>query len=266
MAKQRIRLGELLLSKNVITEEELKKALNYVQKNQVKLGDALVQLNIISEDKLLAALRYHFGITAVDLKNVLINGNIIKLVPRDIAKKHRVIPYKIEGTAAKKTLMVVMSNPTDLNAITELEFITGYSIQPVISKDSEITGALKQYYDVVVERIAPRDKTEKAESESEGMTIIRGGEEVKIASGGETPKEVLEEAEVIESVFELPYEAFIEEKKLFGELESELSEDFGVPFEIIIKNRKVLKTLIMLLIEKGIITASEIADKFRKED
>jgi hypothetical protein len=282
MAKQKVRLGELLLSKKIITEDELKKALDYVQKNRVRLGDALVRLNIISEDKLLAALRYHFGITAVDLKNVLISGNIIKLVPKDLAKKHMAIPYKIEGAAAKKTLMVVMSNPTDLNAITELEFITGYSIQPVLSKDSEIIAALKQYYDVVIDRVVPRAKTEKAESESEGMTIIRGGEEVKIVSEEEAPKtppkeapktapkeapkEVLEEAEVIESVFELPYEAFIEEKKLFGELESELAEDFGVPFEIIIKNRKVLKTLIMLLIEKGIITASEIADKFRKED
>ncbi len=271
-------MGELLVTKNIITEEELQKALAYVKKNGVRVGDALVRLNIISEDKLLAALRYHFGITAVDLKNVIINSNIIRLVPKDIAKKHKAIPYKIEGTAAKKTLMVVMSNPTDLNAITELEFTTGYSIQPVISKDSEILAALKQYYDVVLERVAPRDKTAKADSESESMTIIRGGEEVKIVGGEETseeaseetpeetPEEAPEEAEVLESVFELPYEAFIEEKRLFGELESELAEDFGVPFEIIIKNRKILKALIMLLIEKEIITASEIADMFRKED
>jgi hypothetical protein len=262
MAKQKIRLGDLLLSKNIITEEELQKALVYIRKNGVKIGDALVQLNIISEDKLLAALRYHFGITAVDLKNIIINNNIIKLVPREIAKKHKVVPYKIEGTGAKKTLMVVMSNPTDLNAITELEFITGYRIQPVISKDSEILAALKQYYDIVIERVAPRKKTPKDDNESKGMTIIRGGEEVKIVGKEEAP----EEADVLDSVFELPYEAFIEEKKLFGELESELADDFGVPFEIIIKNRKILKALIMLLIEKEIITTSEIADMFKKKE
>jgi len=262
MAKQKIRLGDLLVSKNIITEEELQKALGYVRKNGVKIGDALVQLNIISEDKLLAALRYHFGITAVDLKNIIINDNIIKLVPREIAKKHKVVPYKIEGTAAKKTLMVVMSNPTDLNAITELEFITGYRIQPVISKDSEILAALKQYYDIVIERVAPRKKTPKDDNESKGMTIIRGGEEVKIVGKEEAP----EEADVLDSVFELPYEAFIEEKRLFGELESELADDFGVPFDIIIKNRKILKALIMLLIEKEIITTSEIADMFKKKE
>ena len=262
MAKQKIRLGDLLVSKNIITEEELQKALVYVRKNGVKIGDALVQLNIISEDKLLAALRYHFGITAVDLKNIIINNNIIKLVPREIAKKHKVLPYKIEGTAAKKTLMVVMSNPTDLNAITELEFITGYRIQPVISKDSEILAALKQYYDIVIERVSPRKKTPKNDNESKGMTIIRGGEEVKIVGKEEAP----EEADVLDSVFELPYEAFIEEKRLFGELESELADDFGVPFDIIIKNRKILKALIMLLIEKEIITTSEIADMFKKKE
>lgn len=267
MARQKMRLGDLLVSKNIITEEELQKALGYVQKSGVRIGDALVRLNIISEDKLLAALRYHFGITAVDLKNVMINSNVIKLVPRDIAKKHKAVPYKIVGTAAKRTLMVVMSNPTDLNAITELEFITGYSIQPVISKDSEILAALKQYYDLVLERMAPGKKTTKDDNESEGMTIIRGGEEVKIVGGEKVQQKAPgSEEDVLDNVFELPYEAFIEEKRLFGEFESELADNFGVPFEIIIKNRKVLKALIMLLIEKKIITTSEMADMFKKEE
>jgi hypothetical protein len=148
MTKNKMRLGEFLINNNIITQDELKQALNHQETRGGRLGDALVYLNIISEDKLLAALRYHLKVPAMDLENRDIPENIITIVPSSLARKYHAVPIQIkEGTSGKRNLLLAMSNPMDVSAIEEIEFATGIKVVPVLAKDSQIHVMIRRYYE-----------------------------------------------------------------------------------------------------------------------
>ncbi|MBN1881259.1 MAG: hypothetical protein JW885_03715 [Deltaproteobacteria bacterium] len=314
MATKKKRFGELLVEKKVITEDDLSQALSYITKNGGRVGDALVALDIISEDQLMGALRYHFGIPVVDLKRIRIRQDIINLVPKETALKHRVVPFRIK----EKTLFVVMSNPMDLNAVEDIEFASGYRIQPILSKESEIANALSTYY----LGIAPKKTEDHAAKEGTEDDVL---DEVDIVPGEPTdehpdaaavetvdenptsndtpdypapPTPSREEAiaseeahlhvdaepqdeETPESFFlrdivqyphvelddepvlsleevEVEYETAVEERRVLGDLIEELEEVDAIMHTAIMKNRRILKNLIILLVKKGYLTTEEI--------
>jgi hypothetical protein len=95
------------------------------------------------------------------------------------------------------------------------------------------------------------------------MTIIRGGEEIKVDNQKEFTVVPEDEGEEPDEEIELPYEALIEEQKLLGDSEKILGDDFNIPLDSIMKNRKLIRGLILLLVKKGVITASEIEELFK---
>ncbi len=136
------RLGDLFVREGLVTEEQLRKALEEAERSKTRLGFALVKLGFVVEDQLTKTLARQFRVPAVDLDKVKVEERILRLVPEEVAMKHRVLPLRKAG----RTLTVAMANPTDMGAIDNLKFITRYEIEPVIVGEFTLQKHLSEYY------------------------------------------------------------------------------------------------------------------------
>ena len=136
------RLGELFVREGLITQDQLREGLREARQTGVRLGFALVKLQFVKEDDLTRALAKQVRVPAVDLEKVKVEEKILRLVPEEVAMKHRVLPLRKVG----RTLTVAMSNPTDMGAIDNLKFITRYEIEPVIVGEYTLQKHLEDYY------------------------------------------------------------------------------------------------------------------------
>ncbi len=136
------RLGELLVRENLISIQQLRKAQEEQQKNGTRIGSALIKTGAIEESKLTDFLSRQYGVPAINLKDFDIDPEIIKLVPKDVAEKHLVIPVNRAGPS----LIVAMSDPSNIYAVDDLKFLTGYNIEPVVASEVSVREAIERYY------------------------------------------------------------------------------------------------------------------------
>jgi len=147
-----------LVRGGVVTREQLNQALQKEQDNGSNVIQELVRLGFTTEDNLTQFLSTQFGIEKVPLENVDIIQAIFDLVPTDLIQKHQIIPLKLLGS----TLTVATADPTNLIAINEIQFITGYGVRPVLASPSEIRSVLQRRYgntsyDEVLKRFGDRE-------------------------------------------------------------------------------------------------------------
>jgi len=143
------RLGKMLTAARAISEEQLQKALLVQKKEGGHLGSILVKMNFIEEDKLLKFLSQHYGVPAIDLSKVQIDPAVTKLVPVEVVHKHHVIPVKRSGA----TLSLAMADPTNVFAVDDIKFMTGYEIEPLIASDTAVMAAIAKSYDVSTKQL-----------------------------------------------------------------------------------------------------------------
>jgi type IV pilus assembly protein PilB len=136
------RLGELLVRENLISVQQLRKAQEDQHKHGTRIGAALIKTGAIEESKLTDFLSKQYGVPAISLKDFDIDPEIIKLVPRDVAEKHLVIPVNRAGPS----LIVAMCDPSNIYAVDDLKFLTGYTIESVVSSEVAIREAIERYY------------------------------------------------------------------------------------------------------------------------
>ena len=136
------RLGELLVRRNILTPEQLKKAFEEQKSNGSRLESTLVKLGYIKEDELLSFLSAQYRVPSIKLSKVEVNPGVIKLIPASIAKKHFIIPTNRMGVK----LTLAMVDPSNILVIDEVKFITGFRVEPVVASESEIIDAIKKYY------------------------------------------------------------------------------------------------------------------------
>ncbi len=136
------RLGELLVRENLISVQQLRKAQEEQQKSGARIGTALIKTGAIEESKLTDFLSKQYGVPAINLKDFDIDSEIIKLVPRDVAQKHLVIPVNRAGPS----LIVAMCDPSNIYAVDDLKFLTGYNIEAVVASEPAIREAIDKYY------------------------------------------------------------------------------------------------------------------------
>ncbi len=137
-----VKLGQLLITSGIISEEQLKQALDAQRKEGGRLGTNLVKLGFISEDKLVAFLSKQYGVPAINLAEYKIDSAILKLIPADMAKKYLIMPVARIGA----TLTVAMADPSNVFAIDDVKFMTGYNVEVVVASESGIVGAIGSYY------------------------------------------------------------------------------------------------------------------------
>jgi type IV pilus assembly protein PilB len=135
-------LGEQLLKAGLVKPEMLEKALQAQKEQGGKLGTNLVKLGMLDEATLVDQLSKHFGVPAVSLDGIKIDESIIKIIPADVARKYTILP--IAKTGAKVT--IAMSDPTNVFAMDDIRFMTGYNVEPVVASENALRVAVDRYY------------------------------------------------------------------------------------------------------------------------
>jgi type IV pilus assembly protein PilB len=141
--QERKRLGDLLVEAGLITEAQLQEALKEKAPGQ-KLGDALLQRGYITEQQLIEVLEFQLGIPHVSLYRYPIDPKVTNLISKEFAKRHMVMPLKIEG----ERLLVAMADPMDFFVIDDLRLSTGFQIETAIASKDDILRTINKYYDI----------------------------------------------------------------------------------------------------------------------
>ncbi|MBL8142543.1 MAG: type IV-A pilus assembly ATPase PilB [Acidobacteria bacterium] len=137
-----VRIGELLLKEKKISPQQLQEALNYQKAHGGKLGFNLVKLGYVTEEEVTALLSKQYGVPAINLTQFEIDPHVIKLVPADTAQKYQIIPINRSGA----TLTIAMTDPTNVFAMDDIKFMTGYNVEPVVSSEVAVLEAINKYY------------------------------------------------------------------------------------------------------------------------
>ena len=137
------RLGELLVRNKLIDEQQLVKALEEQKASGGRLGASLVKLGYLKEEDLAAFLSRQYGVPSINLSEFEIDESVIKLVPSEVVQKYQLIPINRAGS----TLIVAMADPSNIFAIDDIKFMTGYNVEVVVSAENTIKSAIDKYYD-----------------------------------------------------------------------------------------------------------------------
>ena len=137
------RLGELLVRNKLIDEKQLAKALEEQKSSGGRLGASLVKLGYLKEEDLAAFLSRQYGVPSINLSEFEIDESVIKLVPTEVVQKYQLIPVNRAGA----TLIVAMADPSNIFAIDDLKFMTGYNVEVVVAAEASIKQAIDKYYD-----------------------------------------------------------------------------------------------------------------------
>jgi type IV pilus assembly protein PilB len=136
------RLGSMLVSSGLIADDQLKKALSVQKSEGGRLGSILVKLGFVQEDKLMTFLSKQYGVPYVDLNKFEINPAVIKHIPAEVAQKYRIMPINRAGA----TITIAMVDPSNIFAIDDIKFMTGYNVEAVVATEGAIVEAIKKYY------------------------------------------------------------------------------------------------------------------------
>lgn len=165
------RLGEMLIKAGLITEDQLQEALQQQKANGGKLGTNLVRMGFVNEEEVTSLLSEQYGVPAIHLEHFEIDEATIKHIPADVAQKYMVIPIERTGS----TLTVALADPSNVFALDDIRFITGYQVEPVVAAEASIHEAIQKYYGAshemelmdVMDEIAQEDVTDLEITEEE---------------------------------------------------------------------------------------------------
>ena len=137
------RIGELLVQKNLISPDQLKKAQDEARQKGERIGHQITKLGYLEESELTDFVASQYGVPSIDLGDFEIDAEVIRLIPEEVALKHTVIPVNRAGS----TLVLATSDPSNIFAIDDIKFLTGYNIEVVVASEEGIKDAIDRYYD-----------------------------------------------------------------------------------------------------------------------
>lgn len=135
-------LGELLVRESMISVEELQEAQSESRRAGVRLGSSLVNLGMLEEGKLLDFLSRQYHVPSINLDDFELDPDLLKLLPQDVAIKHQVVPVHKAGAS----LVVAMADPSNIFAIDDITFLSGYHVEVVVANQSQVSRAIERYY------------------------------------------------------------------------------------------------------------------------
>ena len=137
------RLGELLVRNQLISDSQLASAIAEQKKEGTRLGAALVKLGYVQEHDLASFMSKHYGVPSIDLTEFDIDPAIVDLVSADVAQKYQLVPINRAGA----TLIVAMADPSNIFAIDDIKFMTGFNVEVVVAAEAAIKDAIDKLYD-----------------------------------------------------------------------------------------------------------------------
>src|SRR5512146_557562 len=136
------RLGDLLVKEKVISQEQLDQALKAQKNDGGRLGSILVKLGFLSEEDVTNFLSRQYGVPAINLSYFEIDQAVVKLVPYETAKRYQILPLSRVGAS----LTIAMVDPTNVFAMDDIKFMTGFNIEPVVASESSILEGIEKSY------------------------------------------------------------------------------------------------------------------------
>ncbi len=137
-----VRIGELLLKEKRITPDQLQQALDHQKASGGKLGFNLVKMGFVKDEEITALLSKQYGVPSINLAQFDIDAAVIKLIPAETAQKYQIIPLSRAGA----TLTIAMTDPTNVFAMDDIKFMTGYNVEPVVASEIAIIEAIQKSY------------------------------------------------------------------------------------------------------------------------
>ena len=137
-----VRLGEILVKESLITQDQLQKALEFQRVNGGKLGSCLQKMGFITDDDITGVLSRQYGVPSINLKYYEIDPNVIRLIPQDTALRYQVVPLSRVGSV----LTIAMTDPTNVFAMDDVKFMTGFNVEPVVASEAAISDAISRCY------------------------------------------------------------------------------------------------------------------------
>jgi|KBSSwiStaDraftv2_1062776.scaffolds.fasta_scaffold15936_6 type IV pilus assembly protein PilB len=190
-----VRIGELLLKEKRITPDQLQQALNHQKANGGKLGHNLVSLGLVKDEEITALLSRQYGVPSINLTQFEIDPSVIKLIPADTAQKYQIVPLSRAGA----TLTIAMTDPTNVFAMDDIKFMTGYNVEPVVASEVAVIDAITKYYPnggkAAVTAIQTGSGASALDAASRGLEELQQSLDEPVA--GEEDVEVLDEVHEI---------------------------------------------------------------------
>ena len=187
-----VRLGDLLLQAGKVSKEQVDEGLALIKKEGGRLGAALVKLGHIAEEELVDFLSQHFGVPAINLKQVEIDESVIKIIPADVARKYTILPVSKAGAR----VTIAMIDPTNVFAMDDVRFMTGYNVEPVVASEPALRAAIDRYYGSTHAIELKKVMEEVSEPSDADLEVLDEEEELDLA----TLEESAEEAPVVRLV------------------------------------------------------------------
>lgn len=136
------RIGELLVKENLLSSEQLLKAREEAATMGKRLGAQITALGFMDENELTEFVAKQYGVPSINLEDFQIEPEVLALIPEDVANKHSVVPVNRAGS----TLILATADPSNIFALDDIKFLTGYNIQPVVASEDAIRKAIETYY------------------------------------------------------------------------------------------------------------------------
>jgi type IV pilus assembly protein PilB len=137
-----VKLGELLLKENMVTPQQLQEALAHQKMNGGKLGKAFVSLGYVRDEEITSLLSRQYGVPSINLDHFEVDPAIIKIIPSETSRKYQILPLSRSGA----TLTIAMADPTNVFAMDDIKFMTGYNVEPVVASETSLEEAIEKYY------------------------------------------------------------------------------------------------------------------------
>jgi type IV pilus assembly protein PilB len=180
-----VRLGELLTKASLITQDQLKEALRVQKETGGKLGETLIKLHFVSEEDITECLSQQFGVPSINLQHFEIDPSVIKLIPGDVARKYNILPVNKTGA----TITIAMADPTNVFAMDDIKFMTGYNVEPVVASELGIKAAIDNYYGTSSSLELKKVMEDLQQAESADLEVLEDEEEMDVGQLADSAEE-----------------------------------------------------------------------------
>src|SRR5437773_9659897 len=143
------RLGDLLVKEKIINTEQLDQAIKLQKEASCRLGTALVKLGFMTDEDVTNFLSKQYGVPAINLSYFEIDPAVVKLIPVETAKRYQILPLSRVGAS----LTIAMADPTNVFAMDDIKFMTGFNIEPVVASEAAIAQGIEKAYGTCKEEV-----------------------------------------------------------------------------------------------------------------
>jgi type IV pilus assembly protein PilB len=175
----------LLTKASLITQDQLKEALRVQKETGGKLGETLIKLGFVSEEDITECLSQQFGVPSINLQHFEIDASVIKLIPGDVARKYNILPVNKTGA----TITIAMADPTNVFAMDDIKFMTGYNVEPVVASELGIKAAIDNYYGTTSSLELKKVMEDLQTQESADLEVLEEDEEMDVNALADSAEE-----------------------------------------------------------------------------